>query len=73
MIEPKQVVRFVSGRYNGMEGVACWVGDNLASVWISWSGKQIEVIEDQANMVPLHEWRAGKTAVEIALRDGATP
>lgn len=73
MIEPSKPVRFIGGKYNGFQGTPCWVGDTCSSVYISYHEKQIEVIEDNANLKPLDEYLAGQNETERALKGNPSP
>ena len=70
-----QAVRFTGGKYNGLQGTVRWCGATTASVLADYTegnGKQttFEVVEDQAFLCDLQEWRQGKSEVELNLKNG---
>lgn len=68
MFDPGTVIRFTGGKFNGFQGVVAKSCDSFCSVVVDFEGKQIEVVEACAHMMPLADWLATKSETERALK-----
>lgn len=73
MLDPQTPVRFTGGKYNGFFGVVAKACENFSSVIVSFEGKPVEIVEDNAHLTPLAELRAKQSDTEWALRGNPTP
>ncbi len=66
-----QEIRFIGGKYNGFNAQIRWVGETQAAAVIRIDGTPTEVVEETRHMQDLSEWKASKTATELALKPNA--
>lgn len=64
-------VRFISGRYNGFEGLIHWAGNTCCSVVVRYENRPLEVVDDYGVITPLDEWKKERSAIELALKGSA--
>lgn len=63
----EQEIRFIGGKYNGYNGVVRLCGESSAQVIIRVANEPFEVIESTKFMQDFKEWKASKSATELAL------
>ena len=61
-------VRFVSGKYNGFEGVIAKLGETFCSVVMLFENRPTEIVLSVAEITPLADWVAARNTTELALK-----
>ena len=61
-------VRVTGGKYNGFEGTVLKACETVGSIVVILENKAHELVVDLAHLTELTQWRASKSATELALK-----